>query len=50
MAQAIVESGCRLKLLIVRNGETEVPIPTHEFEDVTQIDPSKVQTGGIDSL
>ena len=49
LARTIIESGCQLKLIIVRDGPTTAPLPD-EHEDVTQLSPDQIFSGGIESL
>lgn len=49
LARTIVESGCQLKLIIVRDGPTTEPLPEEEI-DITLLTISQIQSGGIDEL
>lgn len=49
LARTIVESGCQLKLIIVRDGATSEPLPT-EHTDVTQVSVEQIQNGSIEEL
>lgn len=49
LARTIVESGCQLKLIIVRDGETTRPIDDVDG-DVTVLTPDRIQQGGFDRL
>ncbi len=49
LARTIVESGCQLKLIIVRDGPTTEPLPV-EHSDVTQVGLGQVQSGGLEEL
>ena len=49
LARTIVESGCQLKLIIVRDGPTTEPLPA-EHTDVTQLGLEQIKSGGIEDL
>jgi uncharacterized protein (DUF58 family) len=49
LARTIVEAGCQLKLIIVRDGETRRPIED-VGGDVTLLTPERIQQGGFDRL
>lgn len=49
LARTIVEAGCRLKLLIVRDGDTSRPIDS-DVGAVEQISPEQINQGGIERL
>ena len=49
LARTIVESGCQLKLIIVRDGPTTEPLPV-EHSDVTHLGLEQIQSGGIEEL
>lgn len=49
LARTIIEAGCQLKLIIVRDGPPTTPLP--EFpSDVTLLTPEQVMRGGIEQL
>ncbi|HUG91508.1 MAG TPA: DUF58 domain-containing protein, partial [Planctomycetaceae bacterium] len=50
LAQAIVEAGCRLKIVIVRDGPTSEPLDAHEFGDCLELSVAQVREGRIESL
>ena len=49
MVREIIESGCQLKLIIVRDGETTLPLPA-DLSDVTHLTPQLIHAGGVDYL
>lgn len=49
MVRAIIEAGCQLKLIIVRDGDTTLPIPS-DLGDVTLLQPELIEAGGVDYL
>lgn len=49
MVRTIVEAGCQLKLIIVRDGDTSSPLPA-DLGDVTMLSPEAVLSGGVDFL
>jgi uncharacterized protein (DUF58 family) len=50
MARAAIERGCRIRLFIVRDGETTVPLPTEEEIEVTTISPAMILEGSLGAL
>jgi uncharacterized protein (DUF58 family) len=49
MVRTIIEAGCQLKLIIVRDGETTLPLPS-DLGDVTLLSPELIDSGGVDYL
>lgn len=49
LARTIVEAGCQLKLIIVRDTPTSVPLPD-DLGEVIVLTPSQIQSGGIETL
>lgn len=49
LARTIVESGCQLKLIIVRDGPTTEPLPA-EYADIAQLGVEQIRSGGIEEL
>lgn len=49
MVRTIIEAGCQLKLVIVRDGETTLPLPS-DLGDVTLLSPELIDSGGVDYL
>ena len=49
LARSIVEAGCRLRLIFVRDGDTTVPLPA-DLGDVTVLSVAQIENGGIDRL
>ena len=49
LARTIIEAGCRLKLIIVRNGDTTLPLPG-DFGDVTMLSVEQIEQGCLDRL
>jgi uncharacterized protein (DUF58 family) len=49
LARTIIESGCQLKLIIVRDTQTSSPLPD-DLGEVVVLTPSQIQSGGIETL
>lgn len=49
MVRTIIEAGCQLKLIIIRDGETTLPLPS-DLGDVTLLSPEVIMAGGVDYL
>jgi uncharacterized protein (DUF58 family) len=50
MARAAIERGCRIRLFIVKEGETALPLPADEAIDVTKLSPAMVLEGRLGVL
>jgi len=49
LARTIIESGCQLKLIIVRDAPTSKPLPD-DLGEVISLTSSQIQSGGVESL
>ena len=49
LARTIIEAGCQLKLIIVRDGDVSKPLP-EDLGEVILLTPAQIQNGGIESL
>jgi uncharacterized protein (DUF58 family) len=49
LARTIVEAGCQLKLIVVRDTPTSSPLPG-DLGEVIVLTPSQIQSGGIETL
>jgi uncharacterized protein (DUF58 family) len=49
LARTIVESGCQLKIIIVRDSPTTRPLPD-DHRDLTVVTSGQIQSGGVDRL
>jgi uncharacterized protein (DUF58 family) len=50
LARAAQEAGASLKIFVVRDGETSVPLPDADAFDITHLTPQEVTSGGISAL
>ncbi len=52
MVQAAVEAGCSIKIIVVRDGDTTLPINSAEVwtEDVTQYSVETIRSGGLEVI
>jgi uncharacterized protein (DUF58 family) len=48
LVRTALESGCQVKVLIVRDGETTLPITDGATEDIAVYTPEAVRSGGLD--
>ena len=49
LARTIIEAGCQLKLIIVREGAVSKPLPD-DLGEVIVLTPQQIQSGGVESL
>jgi uncharacterized protein (DUF58 family) len=49
LARTIIEAGCCLKLVFVRDGDTSMPLP-NDLGDVTILSVEQIEQGGLDRL
>ncbi len=48
LARAVLEAGCRLKVLVVRDGDTTDPLDAGDDGDISQYTPAQVREGGLE--
>jgi uncharacterized protein (DUF58 family) len=50
LVRTILEAGCSLKVVIVRDGDTTEPLTHEDGGEFVQIPPASIRDGGVDSL
>ncbi len=50
LARTALEAGCRLKVLIVRDGPTTMPVDSHEISDISQYSIASIRDGSMEVL
>ncbi|MBW3543874.1 MAG: DUF58 domain-containing protein [Planctomycetes bacterium] len=50
LAEAILEAGCSLKVVVVREGETTEPVDAAVFGEPVHLSPQQIQSGGVETL
>jgi uncharacterized protein (DUF58 family) len=49
LARTIIEAGCKLKLIFVRDTDTTMPVP-NDFGDVTILNVEQIEQGGLERI
>ena len=49
LARTIIDAGCQLKVILVRDEAPTMPLPA-DLADVTQLSVSQIESGGVESL
>jgi len=50
LARMVIESGCHLKLIIVRDGDSRLPLDESEFHDIQVITPASILKGKVQAI